>query len=79
MAQVVTVEVDMAHDMHETPEGAIAELQAAYAVAMAVVDPHGPGGGWPVVKVEGEAEEVRRLLRERWGADELDLVELYGL
>lgn len=40
----------------------IAIMCAKHGVSITVIDPHGPGGGWPVVKVVGLAENVRSVL-----------------
>jgi hypothetical protein len=42
-------------------------------VAITVVDPHGPGGGNPVVDVEGTAPRLLEWLLTEYVADDLDV------
>lgn len=61
----------------ETLEEAIAEVTAGTAVAAEVVNPHGPGGGWPIVAYEGDEAELAVVAR-RYGFDDADVAELLG-
>lgn len=53
-----TVELDWADDV----DSALAYEAAGFQVT--VVDPHGPGGGWLVVRFRGPREKIATLLAD---------------
>lgn len=70
---VVTVELDFAHDGEGTD---LFHNLHHYDCALRVVDPEGPGGGWPVISITGQRDKVRSFVRTAWGEDALnDLLE----
>lgn len=56
---MITIELDIVNEDDE-------DLSATKArwpkVTFDVINAHGPGGGWPVVKVSGSREDVREYL-----------------
>lgn len=53
---------------------AAARLAKRFGVYVRVVQENGPGGGWPLVTIVGEVEDVSKCIRECWvsGDDEQD-------
>lgn len=72
---VVTVEQDLCWDGYNSVERCIAEMSAIYGVSLTVVNPRGPGGGWPVVNITGLRENVRRALKEGWHVSDEEMVD----
>lgn len=50
----------------DTAEMAYAHLAKRFGVHVHVMKENGPGGGWPMVTVIGEVEDVARCIRECW-------------
>ena len=46
-------------------------------VAMQVVDPEGPGGGWPIVRLTGPMVEVCKILKEQYGMSDDEIAGLF--
>lgn len=72
--EVKTLELDVAYgngpDDSDDFESTLADMLSVAPNTFArVVNPHGPGGGAPVVAFRGPDRELRRLLREKYGAD----------
>ncbi len=79
---MVTIQLDTCYnEQTETIEGVIADFSAELGITGTVVNPHGPGGGWPIVEWKGTKEQLRKLAIVHYGADEtmsetVDLPEL---
>lgn len=74
------IELDTALDT-EAPYGPTAEdagraITDGYAVTFTVVKEHGPAGGHPVIRFEGEANELRALVRAHYDMDTLEIIGL---
>lgn len=57
--------LDMAYN-EETFEAAAARLAKRFGVHVRVMQKNGPGGGWPLVTIVGELEDVAKCIRECW-------------
>jgi hypothetical protein len=68
-----TFELDVAYD--ETLEDALATIPKNIAVTYRVVDPNGPGGGWPVIAFTGKRKAIKRLVREWYSPDDQETAE----
>jgi hypothetical protein len=70
--KVAAITLDLCHE-DETVEEACAAISAAHGVSVVVVNPNGPGGGWPVVQVSGFLPNIRMALADverGWAMDE---------
>lgn len=56
-----------------TVELGIATVSAKFGISIEVVEDHGPGGGWPVVRLTGLRPNLRRALLEAWAYTEPDV------
>ena len=76
---MATVQLDTCYnEQTETIDGVIADFSAEFDITGTVVDPHGPGGGWPIVEWTGTKDQLRKLAMAHYGADEtmLETVDL---
>lgn len=64
--EVKTLELDVAHD--EPLLETLIEMTEGTTISYRIVNPHGPGGGWPVVAFTGKDRELRRMLTDHYGA-----------
>lgn len=74
------IELDTVLDT-EAPYGPTAEdagraITSGYQVTFSVVTEHGPAGGHPVIRFEGEASELRALVHAHYDKDTLEVVGL---
>lgn len=77
---IASITLDMCFEDDE-PEIAAAKIAAKHGVSVTIIDPHGPGGGWPVVRVTGLTRNVENALRSDdygWGMDSDDVLEFLG-
>jgi hypothetical protein len=58
--------MDTVIDLDVTIEEALDELVAESGVRYLVLNPEGPGGGWPVVLYVGPKTELEAFLIEHW-------------
>jgi len=58
-----TLDLDFAHESssHAGRDREVSEYAASYGVRAEVIDPSGPGGGWPVVRFTGTDRALRIL------------------
>lgn len=68
---MATLQLDVAHE-EDTVEEALATIPADIGVTHEVVDPNGPGGGWPIVEFTGSDEAIERLVREWYSPDDAE-------
>jgi hypothetical protein len=68
------VALDMAYEQ-DTLEQGVAAVEAEFGVKVTVLNPSGPGGGWPVVDLEADTRTLLRALRNGWGMDNQQIVE----
>jgi hypothetical protein len=68
------IELDTVADGHYGPtaERAAIVITDGYNVGWEIVTEHGPGGGHPVIRYEGTADELRRMVAEHYGPDTVD-------
>lgn len=59
-----------------TENESIEAFATRFKLDSVVIDPSGPGGGWPVVQFTGEAENLARMLAEYNGLDSIGAAEL---
>lgn len=74
---IASITLDMAFEDDE-PEVAAAKIAAKHGVSVTIIDSHGPGGGWPVVRVTGLTRNVENALRSDdygWGMDSDTVLE----
>jgi hypothetical protein len=70
--KISSVTLDLCHE-EESVEESAALIAAAHGVSVTVVDPQGPGGGWPVVRLSGLTPNVEKALRDDergWGLED---------
>lgn len=64
-----SIELDTCFEAHdgETVEGVIAAIEAKYGTLKGkVVNPSGPGGGWPIVEWTGPEADLIRLCQDEY-------------
>lgn len=78
--QFLTGEIDFAYS-DPTLHIAIARFVREHQVGVMVTNEHGPGGGWPVVKLMGPLDLIVPAVLEGWksGDDEHDQYVLHTL
>lgn len=78
MATNIAIELDIADDEHPDtgPERWALEAAERHGVTAELIDPHGPGGGWPVWRFTGLEAALRALFEDYAGGP--DLVALAG-
>jgi hypothetical protein len=78
--KVISHEVDWSY-AEETLEESLAELSSRFGVSVKVINPHGPGGGWPIIEVTGKYANVERWLKSDdpygYGFDSGDMKEFF--
>lgn len=72
-AKVVQSIQDFAWEGTHSLAEALAEVSAEHGVSITVTQERGPGGGWPVVKIQGLAPNVRNVLHDNWSYDDEDI------
>ncbi|HEY3484738.1 MAG TPA: hypothetical protein VGK49_05100 [Ilumatobacteraceae bacterium] len=70
------IELDTVLDTEATAEDAGRAITSGYQVTFTVVTEHGPAGGHPVLRFEGEASELRALVHAHYDKDTLEVVGL---
>lgn len=67
--EVKTIQLDVTDEGSDSILAALMDMTEGTEITYRVVNPHGPGGGWPVVAFTGKDRELRRMLRQKYGAD----------
>jgi hypothetical protein len=68
---MLTIELDTVADGEygDTGESAARKITEGYNVACEVVTENGPGGGNPIIRYAGPADEVKRMVAEHYRVD----------
>lgn len=69
------IDLDVCYGEEQESDGSLewtlADMTAGTNVATEVVNEHGPGGGWPIVRFTGSLVELQHIVRG-YAADEED-------
>jgi len=71
-SNIIQIECDVALDPEDIYEW-YQRMKAKYHVKMIKKTSKGPGGGWPNVVLEGNREDLQRLIQREFDEDDLDL------
>ena len=41
-------------------------------IKVKVIDAHGPGGGWPIIRYTGKIKDLVKMIKKHWGSDYLE-------
>jgi hypothetical protein len=75
---MATLTLDIMHDEDEDIQCILAWLAGQHVEAK-IIDPHGPGGGWPLVEFTGDRHDLEGVARRYYapqGAVDVDLDSL---
>lgn len=65
-----SLQLDVAYEI--TLEDELSTIPTDIEVHVRVVNPSGPGGGWPIVEFTGEQTHIERLVREWYSSDDTE-------
>lgn len=69
------IRVDFYYD-DDNLEDALERAFEGYDLTYEVITKQGPGGGWPVVEITGDREELARWLINSYDDEDLDLYKV---
>ncbi|MCD6436242.1 MAG: hypothetical protein J7L15_07620 [Clostridiales bacterium] len=72
----VEVEIDMAVEPQDLKK-TIRSMEKKYNIQMKIINPNGPGGGWPVISITGAKNNVKKYLLTDYAHDPRDIKGLF--